>query len=368
MKVLVVVDSLRLGGAENVLVTLAQAAPAAGFRIEVACLAPAVGSTASMVPVLAAAGVPTRFLDVPRLLHPGAVPAVRRAIRESRCDVVHAHLEYAATLAAPAAVGTGRPVFSSFHQLAAPLPPREAVKERLAVAAAGRGDGVIFVSEASRRSYAARYRRRPNWHVVPNGVDLEVFTPEEEAPPPELGIPPAAPVVTLLAALRPGKGHAVAVAAWTRVVKHAPDAHLLLVGSGTEEAALRRQARDVGRDDRVVFAGMRTDVARLLRASTLVMLPSESEALPTALLEAAACGRPVVATQVGGTPEVVLDGITGLLVRPGDGEALAAAVCRLLDDPTARARMGTSARHRAEQLFDSRDWARRLLALYEAAS
>lgn len=367
MKVLILVDSLRLGGAENVLVTLAAAAPGAGFSIEVACLAPAVGDTATMVPVLAAAGVPTRFLNVPRLLHPGAIPSVRRAIRDSGCDVVHAHLEYAATLAGPAAVNTGRPVFTSFHRLAGPLSPREGLKERIAVGAAGRGCGVVFVSAASLESYARSYRRRRNWTVVPNGVDMARFATGDEALPPELGIPAGAPVVALIAALRRGKGAHTAIAAWPRVVERAPAARLLLVGSGDQESVLRRQASDLELADRVVFAGMRTDVPRLLRGSTIGVLPSESEALPTALIEAASSGRAVVATSVGGVPEVVVDGATGLLVPPGDVGALADAVGRLLGDPVARARLGAAGRRRVELLFDMHGWARRLRALYDAA-
>lgn len=367
MKVLVLVDSLRLGGAESVLVPLARAAPGAGFSIEVGCLAPAVGTTASMVPVLADAGVATRFLDVPRLLSPGGVPAVRRAIRETGCDVVHAHLEYAATLAAPASVGTGRPVFTTFHQLAAALPPAEAVKEWLAVTAAGRGKAVVFVSAASLESYAARYRRRSNWTVVPNGVDLAAFAPGVEPLPDGLAIPPGVPVVTLVAALRAGKGHALAIAAWPGVLRAVPEARLLLVGSGDQEPVLRQRVEELRLRNRVVFAGMRTDVPRLLRGSTLALLPTESEALPTALVEAAGCGIAAVATRVGGVPDVVADGETGVLVPPGDPDALAAAVTALLTDPAARAAMGAAARSRAERLFAMDVWARRLRALYDAA-
>lgn len=368
MKVLVLVDSLRLGGAENVLVTLAKAAPEAGFNIEVACLAPAVGATASMVPVLEAAGVSTRFLDVPRLLHRRAVPVVRAAIRESGCDVVHAHLEYAATLAAMAAVRTGRPVFSSFHQLAAPLPPKEAVKERIAVFAAARGRGVVFVSQASLQSYAQRYTRRSNWTVISNGVDLSIFHPGEQSAPPELCIPQGSPVVMLVAALRPGKGHAAAIAAWPRVLVRLPEARLVFVGDGVEEGNLRRQVGESELEDSVIFAGLRTDIADLIRASTLVLLPSESEALPTALIEAAACGRAAVATTVGGVPEVVVDGETGLLVPVGSVDALAATVLQLLQDDVTRIKMGKAARRRAESLFAARIWASRLRALYDSAS
>lgn len=367
MKVLVVVDGLRLGGAENLLATLGRAAPAAGLCVTVASLAPPAGTDA-LLPVLAAAGLEVRFLSVPRMASLGAVPAIRAAIRDSRADVVHAHLEYAATLTPPAAALARRPAVCTLHHVAAALPPREAVKERLAVAAAGRSRALVFVSRASRDSFAARYRTRRNWLVLPNGVDLDVFHPEVATFPTGLGLRPGAPVVTIVAALRAAKGHAVALTAWPAVLRRMPEARLLLVGSGPEEDPLRREATRLGIGAHVVFAGGRTDVARLVRASTLALLPSYTEALPTALLEAAACGRASVASRVGGVPEVVEHGRTGLLVPPGDPVALADAVCSLLADGPRREEMGRSARRLAEQRFDMKEWARRLAGLYAQAA
>ena len=117
----------------------------------------------------------------------------------------------------------------------------------------------------------------------------------------------------------------------------------------------------------MVFAGYRADVPRLLRASSLAVLPTRTEALPTTLIEAAACGLPVVATDVGGVPEVVSHGETGLLVPPGDPTALGDAIARLLADPARRAAMGAAARRTAVERFDMRVWAARLRAVYERA-
>jgi glycosyltransferase involved in cell wall biosynthesis len=257
----------------------------------------------------------------------------------------------------------------TFHHVPGPLPRRDAIKERLAVTAAGRSRALVFVSDASRRAFAARYRPDPGkWRVLRNGVDLDDFSPGPDELDPHLGIPASAPVVTIVGALRPGKGQMLAIDAWPEVSRRHPQARLLLVGTGELEAALRTRAAALGVADRVVFAGLRTRVSGLLRASTLVALPSASEALPTTLIEAAGCGRPVVATDVGGTPEIVTHGVTGVLVPPGDAGSLARAVVDLLGDDGRRRAMGEAARRMAEQRFDMHDWARRLAELYRSAA
>ncbi len=364
-----VIDSLALGGAERVLATLSATAPAAGFRFEVAVLSASESDLSAMEPVLAAAGVPMRYLSIRRLTDPRALPRLVHAIRASGCDVVHAHLEDAATLVPPAARIAGRRTVCSFHHVAVPLAGREELKERLAVAVANRSAGVVFVSRSSLESFAlAHGGPRDNWCVVENAVDLDMFTPEPAVMPAELMVPSGAPVVTMVGVLRPRKGHDAALAAWPAVLRSFPDARLLMVGEGPQQEVLQARARELGVAERVIFAGKRTDVSRLIRASTLVVLPSEHEALPTTLIEAAACGRPVVATDVDGIPEVVMDGETGLLVPVGDEVALAREVTALLGDEPRRLRMGEDARALAEERFDARRWAERLYEIYERAA
>lgn len=373
MKVLAVLDSLSFGGAENLVATLARVAPGAGLEVDVLSLAGPIPGRDTWLPVLQRAGLQPRFLGLRRLAQPDAVPLLARAIRASGCDVVHAHLEYAATLAPLAARLAGRRTVCTFHHVPGLLERRDAVRERLAVAAANRSRAVIFVSQASRNGFAARYRARPGrWVVLPNGIDLDQFRPSDGGPstglPADLGLPPGAPVVTVVAAMRREKGHATAVAGWPAVIAAVPDARLLFVGDGAEESALRTQVHGLGLSDRVILAGVRSDVARILAGSALALLPTHGEALPTALIEAAACGTPAVASRVGGVPEVVSDGITGLLVPPDDVGAFAAAVIELLRDEERRARMGRAARAHAEERFDARAWARRLRAVYDLAS
>jgi glycosyltransferase involved in cell wall biosynthesis len=244
------------------------------------------------------------------------VQRVTDAIRLSRCEVVHAHHLYSSTLVPIAARLVARPSGCTLYSLPQQSSGRHALKERLCASAASRSRALMFISEAALKQFAARYRRRPSWRVVPNGIDLEMWTPGVGRLPDKLRIPDGAPVVSISGALQATKGHALAIAAWHSVLSHIPEARLLIIGDGPERATLRRQVQRAGLQHRVVFAGRIDDdweKVDIVRASDIGLLPSYGEALPIALIEASACARPVVATDVGGVREVVSDGVSGPL-------------------------------------------------------
>jgi len=366
--VLVVIDSLGLGGAERVLVTFARGAKAGGIELQVASISSAADSRDEMLPALRSVGIEPQFLGIPRLLSARAIPRLAKAIRASGCDLVHAHLEYAATLATPAAALVGRPTVCTFHHVPQELPWRDDLRERLAVAVSSFSKQTIFVSKASRDEFARRYRgARRSTSVVPNGIDLDAFSPDPATFPPEFGIDAAERVVVVPAALRPMKGHDTLLRAWPGVLAAEPAARLVFAGSGSEEASLRALAATLGLGDAVVFAGFREDMPRLLRAADLVVLPTETEALPTALIEAAASGRAAVASNVGGVPEVLVDGVTGILVEPRDVEGLSAAIQGLLSDEVRLREMGEAARAHALKHFGVDVWVQALRRVYENA-
>lgn len=369
LRVLIVIDSLGLGGAESLLLPYVRAAPSAAIQVDVVSVAGPSDERRQMVPLLDALGVRPHFLDSHRLLAPGAVPRLVRIMMKTRCDIVHAHLENAITLAAVAGWVVGRPTICTFHHNPFDMPWRDTARERLAVLASSVCARTIFVSDASMAGWERRHRRRANWTVVRNGVDLGQFAmpPFPPSLPEELGIPPQVPVALLAASMRGRKGHGTAIAAWPDVLSKVPDARLLLVGSGDQEAFLRSEVSALGLGASVVFAGFRSDMPRLVQGSTLVLLPSESEALPTVLLEAGAAGRCVIASTAGGIPEVVQDGETGLLVDPGDAEGLAAAVTALLTDAERRRQMGEAARLWVSERFGAEKWVARLRDLYDEA-
>lgn len=371
MKVLAVIDGLALGGAENLLSTLGRVGPRHDLQMTVLSLGHDTGAMATWLDVLQQSGLSVEFLGLGKLREPGGIPRLARAIRRADPDVVHAHLEDSATLAPLATRLTGHACVSTYHHVAIPLEGREGLRERLSVAAANRGERVLFVSTASRDGFAATYGGpRPHWQVVHNGIDLNRFTPpgaSRPSLPDELGIPDGAPVVTVLGRLGVGKGQAVAVAGWPRVLRRVPEARLLFVGDGPLETELRRQVDELGLRERVVFAGRRHDAERILAASTLTCLPTIREALPTALIEAAASGVPAVASATSGVLEVVDDGRTGLLFPYGDEQRLADAVADLLEDEPRRLAMGIAARQLAEQRFDAEMWADSLHTVYRQA-
>jgi glycosyltransferase involved in cell wall biosynthesis len=170
--------------------------------------------------------------------------------------------------------------------------------------------------------------------LVYNGVDLERYDHQEPCCTlhEEYGMEPGAEIVGVIARLEPEKGHPTLLEAWPAVLRACPSAHLLIVGEGSRRDALEAQARELRIAHRVVFTGRRDDIPAVTAALDVAVLPSYREAQGLTILEAMALSRPVVASNVGGIPEMVEDGVTGLLVPPHDAPALAAAITRLLRD------------------------------------
>jgi glycosyltransferase involved in cell wall biosynthesis len=375
VRVLTVLDALQLGGAETLIVQMGRVAADEGLEMEVLSLHGYSEERSQLAPMLEQVGLEPRYLGAKRTLDVSAFARLVWLIKASRADLVHAHLEMAMTMAIPAARLAGKPAVGTFHNVYRPVSGREAARERLAVYVTTRSQAAIFVSQASLTSFADHYRPgRPvprSWMVVPNGIDLDYFSPAESADsaglPADLDLGPVR-VVTVLAPLRDFKGIIHAIRAWPTVVAHYPDAHLLLVGSGPEESALRAEVKLLGLDDTVMFAGMRSDIPAVLRGSEMVVLPSiYGENLPTVLMEAGGCGRPVIASDVGGISDIVADRETGLLVPPGDEDGLAAAMIDLLDDPGRGRRLGAAGRKRMEERFDAHLWVRKLCTVYANA-
>ncbi len=197
--------------------------------------------------------------------------------------------------------------------------------------------------------------------VIYNGVEL----PEEPVASPQktriaLDLPPYKLVVGAVNRLDSVKGVAFLVQAFARV----EGAHLVVIGDGPERATLASLAENLGITNRVHWAGHRRNAAHLLPAFDLFVQPSLYEGLPNTTLEAMAVGLPVVATAVGGTPEAVVNGETGLLVPPRDPSALAQAITRLLQAPDLRRKMGQAGRERVVQLFSVERMVARTERLY----
>jgi glycosyltransferase involved in cell wall biosynthesis len=201
--------------------------------------------------------------------------------------------------------------------------------------------------------------------TVHEGIDLEHVA---AAPPAslheDLWLPHHAPIVGNVAALVPHKGQRHLVEAAALVVRRVPDARFVIAGEGELRASLERQIKDRGLEKHVLLAGFRPDVLSVIKSFEIFVMSSVTEGLGTSLLDAMACGKPIVATRAGGIPEAVTDGETGFLVPPRDHEAMAAAIVRLLQDPALRARMGAAGLARAKTDFSAERMVRQTLGIY----
>ena len=369
VRVLYLIDSLGPGGAEHLLAASLPFLRRAGVVPSVVALQEQQGN-----PVAArieAQGIPVCELGIRRLRQRGAYARVRDTIRAAAPDVVHTQLEFSAVLGIPAARRLGLPTIATLHTLDEP-PPRSrlALHFRLMAWALRRARRVIAVSEITRRHYLDRARLRPERVMtIHNGIDPSAFQAppgERDAARRELGLDASAPVLVTVAVQREPKGIQHMLAALPEVAAAFPAVRYLLVGDGPHRRALEGLAARLGVADRVVFAGARDDVPSLLAAADLFVLPSLTEALPTVVAEAMAAGLPIVATTVGGIPEMVGHAEAALLVPPSDPAALAAAVCRLLANPRQAAAMGRAGRRVVAARFDIRAQAKALADDYRA--
>jgi len=203
--------------------------------------------------------------------------------------------------------------------------------------------------------------------VIPNGIDLTDFDnlPDGAGVRDSMGLTDDESVVLSICRLdNRQKGLNFLLDAWKTVVQRNPDSRLLIAGDGPDRSVLERQSSGCGIADSVVFLGEKV-ASELFPAADLFVLPSLHEGMPNVVLEAMAAAVPVVATAVGGTPEVVDDGETGILVPPGDPDALARAILRLLNDPEMTMRFRNASRNRIESNFQLSETVRRTEALYQ---
>jgi glycosyltransferase involved in cell wall biosynthesis len=201
---------------------------------------------------------------------------------------------------------------------------------------------------------------------IPTGIDLRRFDPVRTPDTfrTELGVGPEVPVVGTIAILRRKKGHHVLLDAIPEVLREVPEARFVFAGDGPQRHNIETKIRTMGLGESVTLLGLRGDVPAVLKGLDLFVLPTVQEALGTSILEASAMGRAVVATRAGGTPEVVAEEKTGLLVPPEDSHTLAAAIIRLLKDRPLRESMGREGRKLVEADFSTDRMVEKMHALY----
>lgn len=325
--------------------------------------------------LLARERIATHELDLGRLARADAPLRLARLLVRERVDLLHTHTMLAGNVHARLAGLLARvPVVSHIHIEDAfrPQPAVRLVQQLLDNATARLCARVIAVSDGTRDALLRQGYPAAKTTTIRNGIDAEAVAAvagDGEGARRSLGVAATAPLIGEIARLCDVKGQLELIRAVARLSDRLPKLRLVLVGDDLESAGayrvrLEKEARDLGVADRVIFAGYRRDVPAVLASLDVLALPSHAEGLPIVVLEAMAVGTPVVATAVGGTPELVEDGVTGVLVPPGDPERLADALGALLGSPGRRGSMGVAARERVRTRFSVGAASGRVLDVY----
>ena len=317
------------GGAQEHVYSLVTRMDPANYDVRVVSL-----SHGSSVRRLEKAGIEVAVIDEPD--DRTAVRALAEMLSAMEPEVIHNHMYRAEVVGTRAALllgemGCKRPaIISTIHSSRVRcVDDRVALRQLTPLM-----DRLIVVSKAIELKIQEEGRTGAPLSLIYNGVDLQRYNHQQPCCTlhEEYSIPEDAPIVGVVARLEAEKGHRVLLEAWPLVLAANPDAWLLVVGEGSERNSLEAQAGSLGISEHVVFTGRREDVPAVTAALDVAVLPSYREAQGLSVLEAMALSRPVVASNVGGIPEMIEDGVTGLLDPPGNREALAAAINRLLSD------------------------------------
>lgn len=295
-----------------------------------------------------------------------AVRELTTYLVRSEIDLLHAHMYRAEVVGARAALAAGTAVvMATVHSSRV----RSAEDVASLAALTPVMDRLIVPSSSIAAKVRAEGRGGASFSVIPNGVDLARFDLPVAACAlrDEFSIPHSAPLLGVVARLEPEKGHRYLVEGMPAILRGAPETWLVIVGEGSLAGELRALAASLPSParERIVFTGRREDVAAITAELDVAVLPSLREAQGISILEAMARRKPVVASAVGGIPEVLTNGLDGLLVPPADPAALADACIRLACSPKLRARMGEAGRRTVEERFSLDAMVRQIEAVYD---
>jgi len=319
---------LRPGGAEGVVLHLSRALQARGHSVVVAATA-----GRPFTKDLEQLDIDVRPMRLSGKLNVLAALALARVARAESADVLHAHLSTAGVLAGVAGRIAGIPTVATVHGMTHPFYYRMV-------------DHIVAVSEAVSQHLLRCGVTPRRITVVKNGVDASLFgqLPTREHARSMFGLPLQAQTVGSVGRLSEAKGHKYLLRAVALLRQRYPELRVMIVGGGEKLPCLLSEAEQLGIASHVMFAGYRKDVDVVLAALDLYVQPSLEEGLGLAVMEAMAARVPVVGTRVGGIPELIEDGRTGLLVPARDPALLADAIARLLTDARLRARLADAAR------------------------
>jgi glycosyltransferase involved in cell wall biosynthesis len=364
LRVLHLVRSLEVGGLEQVVVTLTRGLAAHGFTSHLGCLFHP-GALAERAEVQG-----TWVGDRGRKRWHTVLRGLCAYVRRERIGLIHSHNSHAHKYGAAASLLTGVPLVHTKHGRNWPDNPRWVWFSRQL----SRATRVVVPVSDDIRRIVVDIEKVPAVKVtrILNGVDMEAFqAPGDEAARAELrrslGLPEAALVVGTVGRFSPEKQYPMLVRAFAAARRDLPSACLALVGDGRERAAIEAAVQECGVQSACRLPGMRDDVPSWLRCMDLFCLSSDQEGTSITLLEAGACAVPAIVTAVGGNPEIVEHGVTGLVVPSLDEGALVEALCRLGRDEGVRRRMGAAARERVGRLYSAESMVAQYAEVYRRA-
>lgn len=369
IRVLMFIQLLELGGSETQCVEVARQLAREGYSVTVGCLR----AGGPLEKKLTEAGVRCVAFPVPgTLLRPSTILQMLKLtafIRRERFSVIHTNDLYSNLFAIPAAWLARVPVIISSRRDMSRwwwyTPTRRKILRRIQ----SLSTRVLVNSEAVRQDLITRDGFDPKRIVVVyNGIDFEKFSSAKGNRGQLLPeVPLDSKVIVMVANMHAGaKGHGDLIEAARTVKERFPETRFLLAGDGEMRPFFEDQVRALGLAEMFVFLGHRTDIPQLLSCCDIGVLASKSEGLPNAVLEYLAAGLPVVATAVGGVPEIIENDVHGLLIPPENPAALSTAILRLLEDPQLRASLGKAGQERARTRFNFPGVLENLRQVYEA--
>jgi len=363
INVIHLVEELTIGGLEKILTSIVLNLDKKKYNVSVWCLREG-GFFANK---LAKEGIDFKILHISTSRNPLSIYKLYKLLKSRKFDIIHTHAYSAGTIGRMSAFLAGVPVIISHNHSVYDYYNRRYhfVEWFLSLIT----DRVVCVSDIVNRF--ANETQRINARkliTIHNGIDSEYTVLEKRTSVlrKELGIPVDHSVICTIAHMEEHKGIKYLLESASLLLQSRNDVSFLVVGEGRLKEKLKILCADLKIEENVVFAGERGDIPEILSLTDIFVLPSLREGLPLTILEAMACGKPVIATNVGGIPEVVKDGVSGILISPKDPESLHSAMNELLGDREKMKKMGHNGKRVCSESFDSKTMIRKIEDLYDS--
>lgn len=365
VKVLNLVASTAMGGAERVILSIAGAIDRAVFDCRYCLFVDLRRPPPELYEMLRNGKNELSTVEIRRPIEAGQLRQLFAVVRKNRPQVLHTHGYRSDFLGLIAAKWMGIPAVSTVHGWTSAT-PRLRVYEACHRKYLRYFDKVITVSQAIQQTLLESGVPATKLVTLNNAINVGAFPEGSDGDGfrLELAVGPGAKLIGTVGRLSVEKGLDYFLKAGAQIIARDPSVKLILVGEGPQQEELKALADALGISSSTIFCGYRRDVDRIYPALEMFVLPSLTEGIPIALLEAMAFSRPVIASRVGGVPEVIEDGVTGLLVSPKDLEQLTERMWRLLCSPEAATEMGRRARKCVESRFDTRAWIKTIEGIY----